>query len=80
MTENEILRELQSLPVSERLKIIEFALEDITDLERAERRARRAEMKQRLASAAEKAKPYYEVNNELTAFTALDSEDFIDNE
>jgi len=80
MTQKEILKELQSLPVEERLMVIEAALRDISDLRKAHRRARRAEMKKRLAAAAEKAMPYYETDEELTVFTALDSEDFYEAE
>lgn len=80
MTQNEILKELQSLPVEERLVVIEAALKEISDLRKAYRRSRRAEMKKRLAAAAEKAKPYYETDEELTIFTALDGEDFYEAE
>jgi len=78
MTHSEILEELKRLPAAERLKIIEAALqllhEDLRQVEQSD--IYYAQRKQRLAKAAEALRPDYLAGGELTAFTALDGEDF----
>jgi hypothetical protein len=63
-------------------EMVESALQEVREKIAAAqaRQARRAEMKSRLAAAAEDARRFYENDPELTAFTALDGEDFLDPE
>jgi hypothetical protein len=77
MVQTEILQELASLTIAERLTIAEAALHLIRkDLQRVEPSPARAERKRQLAAAAEALLPDYATDGELTVFTALDSEDF----
>jgi hypothetical protein len=76
--QDDILRELQRRPIEERLAILEAAIHEMrASLVKEERRAKWDRMRVGLAESAEKALPYYENDEELTAFTALDSEDFL---
>ncbi len=76
--QDDILREMKQRPIEERLAILEAAIHDLRESLRLEkRRANWDSMRVRLAESAEKALPYYESDEELTAFTALDSEDFL---
>jgi hypothetical protein len=76
-TRIEILEELKKLTTTERLTIIEAALDLIReDLQQAEQPIAWTEKKRRLAEAAEALLPDYTTGGELTAFTALDGEDF----
>lgn len=77
MTQVEILEELRKLTTRERLMIIEAALQMIReDLRLREQRPGRREREQQLAAAAKALLPDYAAGDELTIFTALDSEDF----
>jgi len=71
------LEELRQLTIPDRLAVIEAALHLVReDLQQAEQMPAQAEKKQQLVAAAEALLPDYAVDGELTAFTALDSEDF----
>ena len=80
MTQTEILQELKKLTARERLAVIEAALhlvrEDLQQVEQVEQSLSQAERKRRLAAAAEVLLPDYAAGGELTAFTALDQEEF----
>jgi len=72
-----ILEEVNRLPIPERLTIIESLLQGIREeLRQAARMTGRAEQKRRLAQAAAILLTDYTTDAELTAFTALDGEDF----
>lgn len=72
-----ILEEVNRLPVPERLTVIESLLRGIREeLQQATRMTGRAEQKRRLAQAAAILLTDYTTDAELTAFTALDGEDF----
>ena len=76
-TQIKILEELKKLTTIERLTIIEIALDLIReDLRQGEQAPVWTEKKRQLAKAAEALLPDYTVGDELTAFTALDGEDF----
>ena len=66
MSSQEIIREINKLPLQERLRIIEKTIEVI----------RNSELDQQLSVAAEEMASEYKSNKELTAFTSLDLEDF----
>ena len=66
MSTEEIIKELNKLPLQERLFIIEKTLEVI----------RATELDHRLSVASEDLASEYKSNKELTAFTSLDLEDF----
>jgi len=77
MVQVEILEELKKFPIPERLTIVEAALRLIReDLQQVGQPLARIERKRQLAEAAEALLPDYAAGGELTAFTALDSEDF----
>ena len=77
MTQREILEELRKFPTTERITIIEAALHLIhEDLQKIEQPLTKADRKRQLAAAAEAILPDYSADGELTAFTALDHEDF----
>ena len=77
MTQTEILEEIKKLTAAERLTIIEAALRLIReDLQQVAQPLTRIERKRQLAAAAEALLPDYSAGGELTAFTALDGEDF----
>jgi len=77
MTQTEVLEKLGSMTTTERLTVIEAALELIReDLRRVELPPARAERKRQLAAAAKALLPDYAAGGELTVFTALDGEDF----
>lgn len=77
MTQTEILTEIKNLTITERLVIVETALRLIREeLQRAGLPSVSAERKRQLAAAAEALLPDYTAGGELTAFTALDGEDF----
>lgn len=72
-----ILEEVNRLPIPERLTVIESLLQGIREeLQQATRMTGRAEQKRRLAQAAAILLTDYMTDAELTAFTALDGEDF----
>lgn len=66
MSTTEIIRELDKLPISERLQVIEQTLKKI----------RAAELYQQMTLAAEDLTDEYKVNKELTVFSDLDIENF----
>lgn len=77
MTRTKILEELKKLSAKERLEVIEAALHLVQeDLQFIERPATPSERKQQLAAAAVALLPDYTEDDELTSFTALDSQDF----
>ncbi len=77
MTQVDILEELRKLSTAERITIIEAALHLIhEDLQKIEQPLTKADRKRQLAAAAEALLPAYSAGGELTAFTALDHEDF----
>jgi len=77
MTQTEFLEELKKLSTRERLEIIEAAIHLLQeDLRQIEQPLTRLERKQQLAAAAEALLSDYTEDDELTSFTALDSEDF----
>ena len=83
MTQTALLEELKTLTTTERLTVIETALQLIRkDLQqmhlppaRTEKR-RIDDIRRQLAAAAKALLPDYRAGGELTIFTALDSEDF----
>ena len=76
MAKSEILQQLENLTTTERLSIVEAALRLIRkDIQQTEPPAR-AERKRQLAAAARTLLPDYSAGGELTAFTALDGEEF----
>jgi len=80
MTKQEIIEELKQLPLFERLSVIEIT----TRMVREELKMRMLQTdigkRRQLAEAAEALLADYTTDSELTAFTALDSEDFYDAE
>lgn len=70
MSAVDILLEINKLPLGERLGVVEKALRDI----------RLEEQSERMRVAAERLRNDYLTDSELTAFTALDGEDFYDYE
>ena len=77
MTQGEILEELKKLPITERLTIIDAVLQTIRkDLQQLPLPSVDADKKRQLAAAAEALRSDYAGDSELTAFTALDGEDF----
>jgi hypothetical protein len=77
VTQVEILDELNKLPPTERLAIIEGVLRLLRDeLREAENLPSGAERRPQLAAAAEALLPDYSSDPELTIFTVLDGQDF----
>jgi hypothetical protein len=75
MSKTEILEELKKLTPAERLGVIETALQQLRgELQQAEPTGE--EMKKQLTLAAEALYADYAADEELTAFSVLDSEDF----
>jgi hypothetical protein len=66
MSASEILKEIDHLPLNEKLALLERAIRDII----------RHNYEQQLTVAAETMENEYKTNNELTAFTSLDTDDF----
>lgn len=66
MTTNEIIKEIQKLPIQRRIYVIEKAIRSI----------RKLEEKNQLKEAANALLNDYKADKELTAFTDLDFEDF----
>ena len=78
MKSAELLKEIERLPLAERLAVAEAALR----MARKEVEKRRAAdggktVRQRMAAAAQALRADYDSHGEFTAFTALDSEDFL---
>jgi hypothetical protein len=81
MTQTDILEELKRIPTRERIVLIEEALHSISDeLQPAEVFTSSEERDIQLQRAAELMRDEYLTDKELTAFTALDGEDFYDYE
>lgn len=77
MTRTEILEELRKLSAKERLEVIEaIALQLQEEPRLIERPLARSERERQLAVAAATLRPDYVEDDELTRFTALDSQDF----
>ena len=73
----DVLAELKKLSTTERLKVAEEALHLVRqELERAQSVDTHSLHTQRLAAAAAALRGDYAPGGELTAFTALDGEDF----
>ena len=76
MTRTEILEELRKLSAKERLEVIDaFVLQLQEELLLIERPLTRSERERQLAAAAAALLPDYTEDDELTSFTALDSQD-----
>jgi hypothetical protein len=76
MTQAEILHELEKLPVLERLTVVETVLHLIRQDLQQEHAKAGSERNRQLAAAAEALLEDYASDEELTAFTALNGEDF----
>ncbi len=77
MTQVKLLEEFKKLTLTERLAIIEAELHLVReDFKRMKQPLTQTEKKRQLAAAAKALLPDYVAGGELTAFTALDSEDF----
>jgi hypothetical protein len=73
----DLLKELQKLAPSERLAVIEAALQQLrADLEGMPAPKSLAVKKKEMAAAARALQADYAAGGELTAFTDLDAEDF----
>jgi hypothetical protein len=73
----DLLKELQKLTPPERLAVIEAALQQLrADLEVTPAPKSLALRKQEMAAAAQALQADYAAGGDLTAFTALDAEDF----
>ena len=66
MSAFELINEIEKLPVSEQLLVVERAMHSI----------RIAEVQKRMSRAAELLRDDYTNDPELTAFSALDADDF----
>jgi hypothetical protein len=77
MIDQEILDEIRKLTNNERLAIIEEVLNMIRkDFQQTEQERKVSNTKQRLKQAAKELLADYMSDDELTAFNALDGEDF----
>jgi hypothetical protein len=73
----DLLKELQKLTPPERLAVIEAAVQQLrADLEGTPESKSLAVRKQEMAAAAQALQADYAAGGELTAFTALDAENF----
>ncbi|MCX6841815.1 MAG: hypothetical protein NTX53_06005 [candidate division WOR-3 bacterium] len=78
MSQAEVLEELRKLPPSMRLHVIEEALHEMETVLRSKEHIPDREARARqMAAAAEALRDGYATDTELTAFTALDGEDFL---
>lgn len=77
MTKTEILAALKQMSTKERLEIIEAASRMMRE-EIEQKALAKAEMKQKLAAAAEAAIPYYQPGGALANLWSSDSEDYYD--
>ncbi len=66
MSANEILKEIDSLPLNDKLTLLEKAIKDI----------RKHNYEQQMTIAAESLENEYRTNKGLTVFSNLDIEDF----
>jgi len=77
MTEREIMEQIRKLTTAERLTIVEKTLRSIREeLRQIEKPLSDTDLKRKLAKAAEALLADYASRGDLTAFTALDGEDF----
>jgi hypothetical protein len=77
MTQVDVLAELKKLSTTERLRVAEEALQLVRqELELVQSVEARSGHRQQLAAAAAALRDDYAAGGELTAFTALDGEDF----
>ena len=77
MTEREIMEQIKRLTTAERLTVVEKTLRSIREeLEQIEKPVSDTDLKLKLAKAAEALLADYASRGDLTAFTALDGEDF----
>jgi hypothetical protein len=77
MTQVDVLAELKKLSTTERLRVAEEALQLVRqELERVQSVDTDLLRRQQLAAAAAVLRDDYVAGGELTAFTALDGEDF----
>ena len=77
MTEREIIEQIKHLPPAERLAIVEATLRSIREeLPQIQKPLNQAEKRRRLVAASKALLRDYTQGGDLTAFTALDSEDF----
>lgn len=81
MTQAEILEELKKLTAAERAAVLVDALQLVqADLQHLTPSTDYAALDRQLEAAAALALPFYLEDPELTAFTALDAEDFYEAE
>jgi hypothetical protein len=81
MTYTEMLETLKKLTLTKRLALMEAVLHlTREELQQREQQPAIYERTERLAAAAQTLLPDYTTDTELTSFTALDSEDFRDND
>jgi hypothetical protein len=76
LTRTDILEELNKLPADERLSVVETALRNLREQFLNGRLDLAAARRERLSIAADALKTAYETDDELTAFTTLDRDDF----
>jgi 50S ribosomal subunit-associated GTPase HflX len=77
MTQGQILEEIGRLPISDRLTLIEDVLRAVRqDLRHVKQAQRQTNQRRQVATAAKALLADYTEGGELTAFTALDGEDF----
>jgi hypothetical protein len=77
MTEREIMEQLKKLTPAERLTVVEDTLRsNREELDQIEKPVADTDLRRKLAAAAEALLPDYAPSGNLTAFTALDGEDF----
>jgi len=71
------MNEIAKLPLSERLQVVEQTVREIQiEIQEVGEFSTTAQKKQQMADAAEVLLGDYQSDSELTAFTALDAEDF----
>lgn len=77
MTSSQILNEISKLPADERLRVAEAILQEVrNDLQRKNDKSHLEAEQERMQSAAKALSKEYSEDRELTAFLALDGEDF----
>jgi hypothetical protein len=77
MTQKNILNEISKLSFAERLTLMESVLHSLREeLQQVEGASKDAGLSEQLTKAAVALLSDYESDEELTAFTALDAEDF----
>jgi hypothetical protein len=79
MTHKELLTELERMSNEERLQVIEVAARLLRhEVDKPSPQVGRGELEKQLREAADLMRDEYAAGGELTAFTALDAEDFHD--